>query len=299
MTFVVYAPRYDENIGGAIVLHNLCNLLNKSGEKAYLWPSGKPARLHGGFIYWALRSVAYYLSRVYRKKFSIKEDYVTPLATQKLLRDAIVIYPEVTSGNPLGVSKVVRWLLHKPRFHTGNAEFGSNELYFYFQEAFDDPSLLLNCGGRLTILEYFLDTYQQRNYSPRTGTCYIVRKGAVRKDLPNTSNLLVVDDLSHCELADIFNQFKYCVSYDMHTLYTSYAALCGCIPVIVPIAGLSKEEWQPLEELRYGLAYGFDDIEFALNTRHLLIEKVKKTEIENFENIYNFITKVGSYYNHG
>jgi len=296
MKFVIYAPRYDENIGGSIVLHSLCNLLNTSGEKAYLWPNGKPSRLRGNFIYWMLKSVAYYLSRTYRKKFAIKEGYVTPFATQELLRDAIVVYPEVTKGNPLGATNVVRWLLHKPKFHTGHAEFGNSELYFYFQDAFDDPSLLLNCGGRLTILEYFLDNYQQRNFGPRNGTCYIIRKGITRRDLPNTSNLFVVDNLSHRELADIFNKFEYCVSYDFHTLYTSYAALCGCIPIIVPIDGVLKEEWQPIEELRYGLAYGSDDVEFAINTRHLLIEKVKKAEIENSENISNFITKVGAHY---
>ena len=50
-------------------------------------------------------------------------------------------------------------------------------------------------------------------------------------------------------------------------MYSRYAALCGCIPIVVPIEGVSKQEWHPEKELRYGIAYGSGDVEWALQTR--------------------------------
>ena len=36
--FIIYVPSFDENIGGNIALHRLCDLLNRQGETARLWP---------------------------------------------------------------------------------------------------------------------------------------------------------------------------------------------------------------------------------------------------------------------
>ena len=36
--YIIVAPSYDENNGGCVVLHKLCDLLNSQGEKAVLCP---------------------------------------------------------------------------------------------------------------------------------------------------------------------------------------------------------------------------------------------------------------------
>ncbi len=36
--FIIFAPTYDENIGGVILLHKLCHLLNAKGIKSFIFP---------------------------------------------------------------------------------------------------------------------------------------------------------------------------------------------------------------------------------------------------------------------
>lgn len=41
----------------------------------------------------------------------------------------------------------------------------------------------------------------------------------------------------------MFNKCKYFYSYDANTAYIMYAAVCGCIPIIHEIDGVSEEEF--------------------------------------------------------
>jgi hypothetical protein len=120
----------------------------------------------------------------------------------------------------------------------------------------------------------------------------MIRKGKGRRDIPSMVGRWVVDDLGHHELADVFNECTHCYFYDAHTMYATYAALCGCIPIIVPLPGVSKEQWIPEEELRFGLAYGEDDIPHALDTRDLLIARMDHDEELNNESVRHFVTVV-------
>ncbi len=92
LKFFIYAPPFDENSGCNIVLHRLCDLLNKQGERAYIWLWGGQSQPH---------------------KSGICERFNTPFAKLSDLSDnTIVVYPEVVSGNPLKAKNVVRWLLY-------------------------------------------------------------------------------------------------------------------------------------------------------------------------------------------
>ena len=75
----------------------------------------------------------------------------------------------------------------------------------------------------------------------------------------------------------IFNQVEYFYSYDLYTMYSDYAAMCGCVSIVVPILGLTKEEWRPAHEARFGVAYGMEDKEWAQKTRQSLFRSVCST----------------------
>ena len=296
MKFLIYAPRYDEMAGGPIVLHKLCDKLNDMGHTALIWPMGRPRFTWTTSHRFPFEAVTHYGSMLYRAKFVTRLDYRTPIAQPSDVADSIVIYPEIVSGNPLNAKRYVRWFLHRPGFHFRRFKFKKNDLFFYYQEAFNRGAPGMICGGKLTIAEYFRDTYKVSNFEPRTKVCYMVRKGLKRNDLPDLSNLWVIDGLSHSETAAAFNQCVFCYFYDLHTLYTTYAVLCGCIPIVVPEDDLPKELWVPEAELRYGIAYGIKDLDYAAATRDLLLARLDEVEAQNDESISRFVYTASNYF---
>jgi len=309
---IIWAPPFDEKDGGAIVLHKLCDTINDIGGQAYIWPSQIPAlsldrpltSLWRAMLYVLRRMCSLFpalgelrflrsspLSRLFTYRFVQHEEFNTPIASYRELFGAIVVYPEIVSGNPLGVKRVVRWLLHKPRFHTGKKEYGPDDLFFYFQKAFDDPSLNKDPENLLRIVWVRDDIYRQWNFSKRTGNCFLIKKGEARPIKHDLADGIVIDDLSHEECAQAFNQCKYFISYDLYSMYSIYAALCGCISVVVPEDGMTKTDWRPEPQRRYGIAYGEDDLESARETRDLLIRDFEKSKKQNIETVRKFIQK--------
>ena len=292
--FIIYASNFNENSGGQIVLHKLCDILNQLGEKAYLYPYfyepmielNKPVRSLYRILRYLVQKIGFY-------KLRTNPHFNTPIINKKDINDkCIVVYPEIINGNPLKCKNVVRWFLHKPGFHTGEINYGKNELYFFYQHIFNDKSINPDQDNLLYISWIMDDIYKQTNFRERSGSCYMLRKGKNKKIVHNISNSILLDGKSHVEIAKIMNECEYFISYDSETMYSPYAVLCGCKSIVIPNEGVSKEQWQPIEELRYGVAYGFDDLEEAERTKHLVLEVLKKKEQESLKMVEQFIKKV-------
>lgn len=295
-SFVIYAPRYRSNSGGAIVMHKLCDVLNTMGYRAKLWPLWKPHSLVASMLKSPGRTLAYTASRIYRGPYATNAKYNTPLAGKSDIPDSIVIYPEIVSGNPLGAKRYVRWLMHEPGFHEGKALYSPGDLYFCYQEAFNKHCQAMTYGGPLTIADTLLDIYQQTNTGERSKICYMLRKGRDRPDLPDLSGKWIVDGLDHAELAKAFNECKICYFYDSYTAYAQYAAACGCIPVIVPVPGVSKMQWTPEEIGHLGVAYGEGDIEHAVRTRAELLKVMQEVPQKNQQAVARFVEVVALHF---
>lgn len=294
--FIIFACGYDDNNGGVVVLHQLCDLLNRQGEKAFLWNCHKPVfNLKQPFK--SIYLFGRYLRKMLKYGYGTNKKLQTPIAKLDDLKNSIVIYPEVVQGNPLMAENVVRWLLHKPGFNSaGKIEYGQGDLFFYYLKAYDDEKFNKFGDNLLHIESIRQETYKQTNFEERKGSCYIMRKARNPRMVHDLSDSVLIDGLSHEEIAIIFNNVKYCISYDTHTMYSIYAVMCGCISVIVPEDGISKEQWQPEEKDRYGLAYGFDDIEYAINTRNKLLNLLEAKEISSSDSVRSFISKCEGYF---
>lgn len=291
--FVIWAPPYSETWGGSIVLHLLCARLNERGERAFVWPSDKP--------YLSLRSpprrFLEALSRYVRRRrdpFPLGP-FANPVARRRDLRDAVVLYPEVVNGNPLGARHVVRWFLHRPGFHGGGRDYGKDELYFQILDVFNDPAINPRPSPRLEVM-YVNPAYRDRGYPERSGSCYMMRKGEGRALVHDLSDSIRLDGLSHERIAEEMNRRERFYCYDPYTMFTQYAAICGCIPIVVPEAGKTSEDWQPDVTKRYGHAYGEDEIPWAVATRHLLLEAIARRRAEEDRMVDGFRERCRRWY---
>lgn len=296
LQFIIYAPRYRSASGGAIVTHKLCDTLNSLGYRASLWPLWKPRSAAPRSTHESWRTLTYLGSRMVRGSYRRNPGYNTPLAKTADIDKSIVVYPEIVSGNPLRAPRYVRWLLHEPGFHEGTFSHAVGDLYFCYQEAFNKNCTDMIYGGPLTIADTFLDIYRDVNPDTREKVCHMVRKGAHREDLPDLSDQWVVDGYSHHDLARAFNQCKICYFYDPYTAYAAYAAACGCVPVIVPLPGVSRQSWVPEESGRYGLAYGESDILHAVETRSLMLDQLRSVAQRNVESAQRFALVVKEHF---
>lgn len=285
--YIIYSPGFNENEGGAIVLHCLCDLLNKRGYKSCIYPL-KP-QFSRKKIFITLKSILnYHIKKLFGIKFKFFDDFITPLCTDIDPDNDIIIYPEIVLGNPLGGKNIVRWLLNEPGFFLGEFVFNKNDLFFYYQKAFQTREDIKNIGGELKVV-YLQSVYKNMGGNKRAGSCYSLRKGKDRKIVHDLENSVLIDGLSHADVAQVFNKSEVFISYDLYTMYSRYAAACGCLSVVIPKDGVDKFMWRPEEELRKGIAYGFNDLEWAKNTQDQVlpsltnnVKKLNRLNVDNF-----------------
>jgi hypothetical protein len=290
--FIIFTPSYSETVGGIIALHVLCQRLNELGYSAALWPSETPTRLQ--FNWQSLAAKAdYYLHR--RWRWFWQGPFSSPLAHARDVRSAVVVYPEIVAGNPLGAKKIARWFLHKPGFHSGEVRFGTNEIYFFYDAYFNNADLNPH-ADHLLRLTYINPAYKQTNFGPRSGSCVLIRKGKDRVLDQHPPGAIVIDDMTHEEKAAVFNQTERLYSYDQHTFYSVYAAICGCVPIIVPEDGVSRKQWHPDASNTLGQAYGVAEFEQAKSEQGALMDQLSKARAEEDRLVHAFVQKCRTFF---
>lgn len=289
--YILFAPPYDENSGGAIVIHKLCHRLNEMGHEAFIWPFKR--KRYPSFR----KKISIWLKGA---NFLTNPEFDTPIAKSTDIHEkTIVVYPEVVDGNPLEHNQVVRWLLHKPGFHTNKEpNYSDNELFFYFQPHFADDRYVIDPDNRLFITHMY-EGYNLKNTSvSRSGSCYLMHKGNGRKLVHDQSDSIKIDGLSHTEIAKIFKKTKYFYSYDEFTMYSVYAAISGCISVVIPESFKSRKEWvENNPNAKYGIAYGLDDTDHAIETQEQLLNFLLEIDQESDTTVTNFINKTQLHFN--
>lgn len=274
--FVIYGHNpYHESNGGIMVLYYLAQRLKESG----------------------------YETKFYNARGHVQNPFFNDTITLSELQDpafdnenTVIIYCEGTIGNPLEKKKVVRWMLSElglnvAFFYAGT--WGKKELVYFFcsEVRFKNrPNSINSLYKRMNLI--FLNPIfsEKLNYS-REGFCHTYRKSHVHKKITpihGENSFEMHRELKNDELKEIFNKYKYFVSYDPITYLNVIAAICGCISIVYPIEGCDKKSWlqkshvwEYLQENNlgtnyYGIAYGMEDIQFAIDTMHLVEEQQRK-----------------------
>lgn len=283
--FLIVTPKFQETSGGVVVLHKLCDILNNLGYTSYIYPLINPRSYYFGRRLSTLIGGIYddirLFSLLFLRRFRTNPKYNTPILKYcRQVRDNgewIVIYPEIVDGNPIEGKNIVRWFLHHPGFHTKQIFYGVNELYYRFNDATRPIHIEGSTMAKdyLKVISYPVEHYNMENVSTkRKGTAYCIRKGKGKKIVHNLDDSILIDGMSHSEAAAVFKKVKRFISYDTYTAYSIFAVLCGCESVVIPDDGVSEEQWYPSEEDRYGIAYGFDRLDWASSTKELQISRV-------------------------
>lgn len=306
---LIVAPSYSENNGGAIVLHKLCHIINNLGKEAYLFPFVDNLELNK-FNYKSIL-VKFFKKNLREpfRRFKTNPSFNTPFLKKRpkdIETDGwIVVYPEITFGNPLGAKNVVRWLLHNPDFDSSTGKnnknyfYGKGELYFrigpWFKEFNYPGSTTSNLF--LQVFHYPLHLFNLDGASQnRSGTAYAVRKGKGKEIIHDLTDSVLIDSLKNEEIALIFKRVKTFISYDPYTTFSHFAVLCGCDSVVIPDNDISEDEWMPSLEDRYGIAYGFENNTQAQKTAHLLSKRFIEFEKASNNNVLNFLNEVDNFF---
>ncbi|QBG35284.1 WavQ [Litorilituus sediminis] len=305
--FVIFSPPYNEKWGGVVVLHKLCHLLNELGHDAKIYPHYEQFVMDKVNFFHTLKLFfkveLKYLIKKLIKGFETNPHLNTPVIKPskdyQVDDDCVVIYSEIVLGNPLNAKNVVRWLLHQPGFHYGQIMYNPGELLFKFNSAINDFEFpgSKTSTQELKVIHYPLEHYNLNEVPvEKKGIAYCIRKGKHKKLVHNPTNATLIDNLPHKEVAKILKKSKQFISYDTYTAYSIFAVLCGCESIVIPDEGTSEIEWYPKETDRYGLAYGFDNIEKAKLTAHLVKEHIIQEEKSSLMNVKKSVDEINQFF---
>jgi hypothetical protein len=282
---IICAPSYHEGIGGGLVLHKLCHILNNIGYDAYLTSTPK---LNGSSL-----------------NFNLNPEWNTKLAESFNPTQDIIIYPEIERGNIYEGKNVVRYILGKNHLvdipeGTHSSTWGENDYWLYFHDLFYDEIKPKNI---LHVIDSKADKFIHLSWCrDMTKTCFTYRKKQDEKENLNiihpSDSIEINFNTPDSELIKIFRSCKTFYSYDTETYLSVLAALCGCESVIVPYKNITKEEIvskQP--SFKYGIAYGLNDLEWANNTQPKLREHMIMLEEKQIEDTKIEFEKIFKYFN--
>ena len=224
-------------------------------------------------------------NNIYNKLF-IKIDISSDLNQEYNIENTLTIYGETVENNPLNSKYIVRWILAPIGINCSKdiyLTWGKNDLVYYF-----NYETHMTNDNIYKLLSYMHINPRLNDFNLyRNGTCFAIRKASIFYAHINVihpdDSLSIPNNSTQNDLINIFNSKYMFISYDPLTFLNIMAALCGCISIVYKSDKLTKDEWlkttaiykylKDKNEPLYGIAYGIEEIDFAINTIHLVKEQ--------------------------
>jgi len=151
--------------------------------------------------------------------------------------------------------------------------------------------------GYMPILNIDFNTFKNHNL-PRSGRCYLIKGEEYLTGQPiyhnssdtNLDNYWAYKGDRMEFLAEIFNKHEIFFTYNTQTFISVLAAMCGCISVILPHPNTSKEKLLNFPQNKFGISYGFDDINHSIDTLHLVEKNLQDCLSSNRQYLKQFTT---------
>lgn len=175
--------------------------------------------------------------------------------------DFIAIYPEIVQGNPLGATKIIRYILNRPGYMAmngvpGPSSFDPTDSQYYFSQLFADHKIN---SFFLPIVD--LNTFYVQEKSTRINSCKFIGKG-IDTHSTRTEDLFTIDRpfaRDQRRLADYLNTCEVMYCFDPCSAMTEIARLCGCRVVMVNNTQYTKEMFSVYEPGMNGISWGEEE----------------------------------------
>ena len=232
LRFLIASPRYDHQIGGVMVLHQLCDMLNRQGyEAAMVFYGGSPPSYN-----WAYSNHPDLYHPDY-ERVHLSMDNPNEII-REFLQDGVIIYPEQIIGNPLGASRVVKYILITDKNYI---RASSNEYILSFSKIFHSKA-----DGYLfkPFMDENLHSKGSRHWSERTMDLTYFGKGPDFVDcfkIPNTLVLTRKWPEDKNQLGILLRQCRYFFTWDLISQTNMDAVACGAVPVLLHDKQISKD----------------------------------------------------------
>jgi hypothetical protein len=250
---VIHAPDFTHLNSGVRCLHLLCNRLNQLGIRS---------AVTSGIVAPGSRTPRIAEQRIRRQP--------------SLLDRSIVIYPEVTAGNPLLARNVVRYLLNKPGFFTGSGleAFGRSDYFIHFADEFL-PSGLSSRLVRLPLVDTKVFVAPRTAAGRHGFIVYADRYKPDTRTFPGWANPLIAVSRDNArtppDMARLYRTSRALIAGERTAALTE-ALHCHC-PVIL----LTQNALEQLSRFKgHGALSGFDEARLPEASR----------EAESFPAIY-------------
>jgi hypothetical protein len=227
--FLIAAHPYNHQSAGIVVLHELCDTLIRLGYEAYIifFYGGNIPNYNWG---WSNHSLWYGPGL---SKGQIPDSDLDAF-TSKLLREGIVIYPEVVTGNPLGASQVVRYFLNKDGGLTGiPTKYLKTDYKLSFSKVF-----FPHADGYLFKLQtspHFHSKNMPFALQRNMDTTYVGKGGKYTQTFRVSNSILITKGWPEDkeQLGLILRNTRYFFTWDSVSSTNIDAVLCGAVPVVM------------------------------------------------------------------
>ena len=266
---------YSESCGGCSVLHLLVHLMNTESN-----PSTVPiAYLSGGNPH-------------------TNPKYITPIVPSWFNRsNSIAIYNE-NPQNLFNATMKIYYILFFPRNGVTYPK-GSYILCWSvgYCEAIDNSMKKFT----LNLLQLDMQLFHGVNRDKeRTATYILIKKNVWMI----SGNVVTINDTVDFSLGKPFPimadkkerlkllvEAKRLVSYDRATFISVEAAAMGCLSIVMPIPNITRQTWLRSvgDAFRYGIAYGFEEIDYAMSTMDQVNSHLRSLATKQGDNVQEFL----------
>jgi len=113
----------------------------------------------------------------------------------------------------------------------------------------------------------------------------------------NVARWMVYDPLDH--IRETWGENEYYFTYGDQSFWPQIAALCGCKVIVMNVLdnpqayypySTTPEQYREENPLKkYGVAFGFEDLQWAIDTQHLVRPHLEEMNRQNEETVDNFV----------